>query len=161
MTSVSMDSFSLLPTNMAIIKSLHPSLPLPPTIPSFPSCWWNREARQGWVKRMSGDVRASVVADEMKLSEAMLSAPTPSIKGIFVSTPPLCLSSVALLNYMASTLLPLLSVAWRGYTVRMHRAKFWHSALETMLCCDLQLKTCVQGHVSQDQESSHKLSDWK
>lgn len=75
----------------------------------------------------------------------------PSIKGICVSARLLCLSSVAVLNYMASVLLLLLSVAWHGRTVRMHGAKFWHGALETMLCCcDVLLKACIHRHVSQD-----------
>lgn len=60
---------------------------------------------------MSGDVRASAVVYEMKLSEEMLSAWHPSIKGIFVSSLHLCLSAVALLNYTACMLLVLLSGA--------------------------------------------------
>lgn len=60
---------------------------------------------------MSGDVRASAVAYEMKLSEEMLSTRHSGIKGIFVSSPLLHLSSVAVLNYSACMLLPLLSGA--------------------------------------------------
>lgn len=54
---------------------------------------------------MSGDVRASVVADEMKLSEEMLSSPTPKHQGhlcVFSSSAPV---AVALLNYAACMLL--------------------------------------------------------
>lgn len=50
---------------------------------------------------MSGDVRASVVADEMKLSEEMLSSPTPKYQGhlcVFPSSAPV---AVASLNYAA------------------------------------------------------------
>lgn len=60
---------------------------------------------------MSGDVRASAVAYEMKLSEEMLSMRHTGIKGIFVSSSPLHLSSVAVLNYSACILLSLLSEA--------------------------------------------------
>lgn len=141
----------LIPASTAI--SFHPSLTLPPTIHSFPSRWGNRESRQEWLKHMSEDVRASVVAYEMKLSEEMLSVRHPSIKGIFVSSPLLCLSSVALLNYTVCMLVLLLSGAWHSYTVGMHRAKFWHSAPETALCCgDVLLKGCLQRQASWDQE---------
>lgn len=54
---------------------------------------------------MSGDVRASAVADEMKLSEEMLSSPTPKYQGhlcVFSCSAPV---AVALLNYAACMLL--------------------------------------------------------
>lgn len=63
---------------------------------------------------MSGDVRASAAADEMKLSEGMLSSPTPEYQGhlcVFPSSAPV---AVALLNYAACTpplLLPLLPLS--------------------------------------------------
>lgn len=66
----------------------------------------------------------------MKLSEEMLSARHPRIKGILVSATLLCLSSVALLNYRACMLLlldvaPLLACMEPGFD----------TALQTELCC--------------------------
>lgn len=55
---------------------------------------------------MSGDVRASVVADEMKLSEEMLSSPTPKYQGhLCVFSSSSAPVAVALLNYAACMLL--------------------------------------------------------
>lgn len=54
---------------------------------------------------MSGDVRASAAAGEMKLSEEMLSSPTPKYQGhlrVFSSSAPV---AVASLNYAACVLL--------------------------------------------------------
>lgn len=66
-----------------------------------------------------------------------------------------------LLNYTACTLLLPLSWAWRGCTVGMHGAKFWHCALETALCCfDLLLKACVWRLVSSAEERAYVCCLW-
>lgn len=64
------------------------------------------------------------------------------------------LSSVAVLNYTTCAQLLLLSAAWRGCTVGIHWAKFWHSAPKTVLLWCAVEGLCAEAHELRSKEGA-------
>lgn len=146
----------------AIKTSLHPSAALPPSIPSSPSCRVEQRREAGMskahVRRRKGfcggrrdeAVRGNAVSADTQVSRASLCLLLPCACPLL---PCLITLHVRYYRYCQG--------AWRGCTVGMHGAKFWHGALETALCCfDVPLKACVPRQANRDRDRGRVCSLW-